>query len=224
MDFSRFLKENSLFVGAGARGQLVEDIESVMNSLIFNYFGFLGLVKLNNKAGYLKTYEKSDKAVSNVNNVGDDSTDVSLSLKLALDAGALKQATVMKMNKLLLAIRQKKVTSENLDDMQVRSILDEIKYSTYKPSTRVLQVLKDFHSGTISLAIMAKKLYILSKASDFASATVEFRDLVVKGQFIKLFSSLSDKELDSDKAPAQPAKTAETSTKKEPDAFFFKKP
>ena len=143
MDFAQFLKENSLFVGAGARGQLVEDIESVMNSLIFNYFGFLGLVKLNNKAGYLKTYEKSDKAVSNVNNVGDDSTDVSLSLKLALDAGAIKQATVMKMNKLLLAIRQKKVTSENLDDMQVRSILDEIKYSTYKPSTRVLQVLKD---------------------------------------------------------------------------------
>ncbi len=232
MDFSRFLKENSLFVGNNARTQLVDDTESVMDSLVFNYFGYLGLVKLNNKANYLNTYQKNDKTVTNVNNIGDDSNDVSLAVKLAFDAGAIKQATVTKMIRLLQEIRQKKITSDNLDEVNIRIILDEIRYTTNKPSTRVLQLLKDFHSGAVSLVVFTKKLYTLAKMKDYAPNTMEFRDLVIKGKFNTLFNDLSDIELNSPNLPSidgaakpiavetQPIPKEIPKEKELPDLFF----
>lgn len=232
MDFSNFLRENSLFTGAGVRTQLVDDIESVMDSLVFNYFGYLGLVKLNNKAGYLRTYQKNDKSIVNMNGISDDSNDVGLVVKLAFEADAIKYATATKMIKLLMLIQQKKINSDNFDEGLVRSLLDEIKYSTNKPSARVLQLLKDFHSGAISISIFTKKLYTLARMKDYSSSTTEFRDLVIKGKFNTLFNDLTDTNLNSPNTAtvvgaATPVNvkpvTKEVPKAKELDEFFFKK-
>ncbi len=234
MNFSDYLQENSLFGGDGnaTKDQVMEDNEKIMNSLVFNYFGFLGLVQLNSKSGFLKTYQQSDK-ISGINSITDESNDVALSMKLALDAGCIKQSSAVKMTKILQQIKQKKLDGETLTDVVVRSVLDDIKYTTFKPSTRVLQVLKDFHSGTISLAIFTKKLYILSKQKDYANETQEFRNLVIKGQYLKLFTELSDTELTSPNASSGAVNATtgkpEIATQslahpdKQVDAFFFKK-
>lgn len=227
MNFSDFLQENSLFGGDGGttKDQLLSNTESIMNSLVFNYFGFLGLVQLNAKSGFLKTYQSGDK-ISSVKDVGDDSNDVALSMKLALDAGCIKQSTAMKMTKILQQIKQKKLDGETLTDATVKSLLDEIRYATFKPSTRVLQLLKDFHSGTISLAIFTKRLYVLSKVKDFANETTEFRNLVIKGQYLKLFTELSDAELNTPNTTANKPNVETLSVahpEQQVDSFFFKK-
>lgn len=236
MNFSTFLQENSLFGGKDntTKDQLMIDNEKIMNSLIFNYFGFLGLVQLNAKSGFLKTYQQSDK-ISNINSIDDESNDVALSMKLALDAGCIKQPVAIKMTKILQQIKQKKLDGETLTDAVARSLLDEIKYTTFKPSPRVLQLLKDFHSGTVSLAIFTKKLYILSKQKDFAGETQEFRNLIIKGQYLKLFTELSDAELTSPNPTNSTAQVTDAVGKpeivtqsiahsdKQVDSFFFKK-
>jgi hypothetical protein len=237
MNFSDYLQENSLFGGKdnATKDQVMEDNEKIMNSLVFNYFGFLGLVHLNSKSGFLKTYQQSDK-ISGLNSITDESNDVALSMKLALDAGCIKQSSAIRMTKILQQIKQKKLDGETLTDVMVRSLLDDIKYTTFKPSPRLLMVLKDFHSGTISLPIFTKKLYILSKQKDYTNETLEFRTLVIKGQYLKLFTEVSDSELTSSNVPSStsPVNAAtgkpEIATQslahpdKQVDAFFFKKP
>lgn len=234
--FSKFLQENSLFGGKDntTKDQMMTDNEKIMNSLIFNYFGFLGLVQLNAKSGFLKTYQQSDK-ITNINSIGDDSNDVALSMKLALDAGCIRQTVALKMTKILQQIKQKKLDGETLTDAMVRSLLDEIKYATFKPSPRILQLLKDFHSGTVSLAIFTKKLYVLSKQKDYAGETQEFKNLIIKGQYLKLFTELSDAELTSPNVPSTVSPVNASSGKpeimsqsiahpdKQVDTFFFKK-
>lgn len=236
MNFSAFLQENSLFGGKDntTKDQIMADNEKIMNSLIFNYFGFLGLVQLNSKSGFLKTYQQSDK-ISGLNSITDDSNDVALSMKLALDAGCIKQAVAVKMTKILQQIKQKKLDGETLTDEIARSVLNDIRYTTFKPSPRLLQLVKDFHSGTVSLAIFTKKLYVLSKQKDYTDETIEFRNLVIKGQYLKLFTELSDTELTSPNMPSSVSPVNVNSGKPEiatqaiahpeqqVDSFFFKR-
>ena len=127
MNFSTYLRENSLFGGKDGvtKDQIIEDTEKIMNSLIFNFFGFLGLVQLNSKSGFLKTYQQSDK-ISNINSIGDENNDVALSMKLALDAGCIKQTVAVKMTKILQQIKQKKLDGETLTDDIPRSLLSDI--------------------------------------------------------------------------------------------------
>jgi hypothetical protein len=193
MNFSDFLHNNPLTEAVDT----TDDVEMAMNSIVFNFFGYIALVKLNSNSTYLKTYTRADKPVTNINAITSDNNSVLSSIKAAVDANAIKRATATKMTKILLEIRQKQIDSTTLDENVIRSLLDEIKYTTYKPSPRVLMLLKDFHGGVVSMSLFAKRLFILAKQKDFMDSTSEFRDLVTKGQFIKFFTSTSDAELTS---------------------------
>lgn len=227
MNFSDFLHKSPLSEAIDT----TDDVEMAMNSIVFNFFGYIALVKLNSNSSYLKSYTRADKPVTNISAITSDNNGVLSSIKAAVDSNAIKRVTAVKMTKILLAIRQKQIDSATLDENTIRSLLDEIKYLTYKPSPRVLMLLKDFHNGVVSMELFAKKLYILSKQKDFMDSTGEFRDLVTKGQFIKFFSSISDSELTSPSvATTNGAKIDVTGkpnigSSEEPkvESFFFKK-
>ena len=72
---------------------------------------------------------------------------------------------------------------------------------------------------------------MLSKQKDYTNETQEFRNLIIKGQYLKLFSELSDAELTSPNLPnsvstvdaATGKPEIETQSIAHPDTFFFKK-
>jgi hypothetical protein len=191
MRFKEFiqLQENSLYTDPASKAALLADKERVMDSLMFNFFGFLGLYKLSDTRGYMKSYETTEGKLI-VHNIGDTNHDVSLSIKLAYDAGLLNLDVVNKMTRLLALIKQKRLKSEDLNETLIRALLDEIHYATHKPSLRVFSIIQAFHNGALDLPNLAKELYQLAKLREYKNITGEFRDLVLKGQYNSLFAKL----------------------------------
>jgi hypothetical protein len=194
MKFKEFLElqENSLYTDSATKNALLADKERVMDSLMFNFFGFLGLYKLSDTRGYMKSYETTEGELT-IHDIGDTNHDVSLSIKLAYDAGLLNLDAVNKMTRLLIQIKQKKLKSEDLDETSIRGLLDEIHYTTHKPSLRVFSIIQAFHNGALDLPNLAKELYQLAKLREYKSTTKEFRNLVLKGQYNSLFVKLKSR-------------------------------
>lgn len=186
MNFKEFLTENSLYADAASKDTLMANNELLMDSLFFNYFGFLGLFLLNDKRGAMKTYETSEGKLY-INNIGDVNHDVSLAVKMAYDAKLIPQSVTNKMTKLLQLIKSKTIKGKDLDEAVVRDYLNEIKYDSNKPSPSVLAVVNAFHTGSLSLPALSRDLYTIAKKKGYKPITVEFRDLVMKGQYLSLF-------------------------------------
>ena len=192
MKFSEFvLNENSLYTNSTEKEEFLKNKEAVMNALIFNFFGFLGLFKLSDSSEYLKTYKRTEGSVMPTR-IGDDNHDLSLSVKLAYDLKMINQDTFNNMTKLLALIKRNKLTGDQLDENIIRGFLDKIRYKTYKPSQRVFTLIKQFHEGAITLPELSKALYKLSRLNDFESVSREYKKLVEKGHYIDLFLNLKD--------------------------------
>lgn len=189
VNFTTFLQENSLYKDDTSKATLMANNERLMDSLMFNYFGFLGLYALNDSRSMLKTYETTEGELV-VKNIGDTNHDVSLSVKMAFDANLISKSVVDKMTKLLVLIKGKQIKGKDLDVTIIRKYLDEIHYSTNKPSTKVYAIIKSFHDANIDLPTLAFNLYQIAKNKDYKAITEEFRNLVLKGQYTGLFKNL----------------------------------
>ena len=184
------ITENSLYTNPTERAALVKDKKRAMDALLINFFGFLGLYKLSDSRGYMKTYETTEGKLM-LNNIGDNNHDVSLSIKLAHEAGVLLLPSVNVMTKLLVLIKGKQIKGKDLDEQKVRDILQTMNIGSHQPDAKILTVFNEFISGSISLALLAKDLFIISKQPNFTSISVEYRNLVAKGQYNDFFSKLS---------------------------------
>lgn len=182
------LLENSLYSTPAERDALVKDKKRVMDAMCFSFFGFLGCYQLAQNRSFLKTYQQSEGQLR-LQSIGDNNHDVSLSIKLAEEAGAIPQAAAMNVTKLLYKIKSKQIRGP-LDENLIRDVVKTLKISSHRPDTMVYSVVTQFEDGSIGLGELAKKLYNLSKIKQFQSVSGEFRQLVMKGQYQELFNKL----------------------------------
>ena len=183
--------ENQLYTDAAGRATLIADKKACMDSLLINYFGFLGLYKLSDSRGYMRTYETTEGKLM-LNNIGDTNHDVSLSIKLAFEAGIITMGTVNMMTKLLVLIKNKTIKGADLREQNVRDILGTVLYKTHQPSPLVAAEMNQFAAGTISLPLLAKTFYYMTRTNKHLQPiTVEFRNLVMKGQYGDFFSKIT---------------------------------
>lgn len=185
------LQENSLYTDAASRAKLVADKRACMDALLINFFGFLGLFKLSDSRGYMKNYETTEGKLM-LSSIGDTNHDVSLSVKLAFEAGIIMLPVVNAMTKLLVLIKNKQIKSADLDEQKVRDILDGVLYKQHQPSPTILMAISNFHNGTISIGLLAKELYSLCRTNKhLIPVTTEFRNLVMKGQYGDFFNKMT---------------------------------
>lgn len=207
------LQENSLYVDATTRAALIADKRLCMDALLINYFGFLGLFKINDSRGIIKKYETTEGKLF-LNNIGDTNHDVSLAIKLAVEAGCLLQPAAMEMTKLLVLIKNKTVKGADLIEQNVKDLLKATMYHSHQPDAKILAIMDQFTAGTISLPLMAKELYIAAKAKHLQPITVEFRNIVMKGQYQELFAKIGpataipQNNTAANTAPTTPVQTA----------------
>lgn len=181
------LQENSLYTTPQEREDLLKDKKKVMDALCFSLLGFLGCFKLGYTRAYLKTYDQSEGKLQ-LNAIGDTNHDVSLSVKLADDAGIIPNSAAQIVTKLLYKIKTKQIKGPDLNDDQVRDLVRLLKIKSHPGDTMVNAVVADFEGGSLNLGQLAAKLYQLSKLPKFKTVSGEFRTLVLKGQFTELFA------------------------------------
>lgn len=170
------LYENSLYRTPQERGELLSDVQKVADTFFINFLGTMGLVSIDSGKTVLRQSIMDDGKLRMLN-VGDANKDMSLSVKLYMDVGAITSATANRISKLLLALKQRKV-STGFDETELRDIVSEIKIASHRPSPRILKLANSWIDGEITLQQYSKTLYMLIKAlKDFQPIASEFMEI-----------------------------------------------
>lgn len=82
------LKENSLYSGPNRRQDLVEDKEATMTALIINFFGTLGLLKIDAKKVKARRILNSQEQLQ-IGKIAETHNDMVLVIRLGVDAGII---------------------------------------------------------------------------------------------------------------------------------------
>lgn len=185
------LYENSLYRTPQERDELLSDVQKVADAFFINFLGTMGLVSIDSGKTVLRQSIMDDGELRMLN-VGDANKDMSLSVKLYMDVGAITSATANRISKLLLALKQRKVAT-GFDETELRDIVGEIKIASHRPSPRILKLVNSWIDGEITLQQYSKTLYMLIKAlKDFQPFAAEFME--VARRYLTNFADVKGKE------------------------------
>lgn len=185
------LYENSLYRTPQERDELLSDVQKVADAFFINFLGTMGLVSIDSGKTVLRQSIMDDGELRMLN-VGDANKDMSLSVKLYMDVGAITSATANRISKLLLALKQRKVAT-GFDETELRDIVGEIKIASHRPSPRILKLVNSWIDGEITLQQYSKTLYMLIKAlKDFQPIAAEFME--VARRYLTNFADVKGKE------------------------------
>jgi hypothetical protein len=207
-----FLDENTIYTTPAEKAAVLADKEKVMNLFFFNFLMFLGMFKMNDQTAGMKNYENAEGKLQ-IDNIGDDNHDVSVSVKLAYDSGFLLPAVTTRITKLLFLIKSKRLSGKDLDENLIRGIIADIKYKTFRPSPKVLAIVDQFQDGKLDLEHTAKELYLLSKIKPNKDGTLEVRELVMKGKYNTIFGKMGDYVPPSTTTTQTPTTTSQSTVK-----------
>lgn len=205
------LQENSLYTNQAEKDALMADKEKIMDALMLNFFGFLGLFKLSSGRAPLKKYEQTEKSLFPTK-IGDDNHDTSLVIKLAADAGLIQSTAINSMTKLLSLIKMKKIKDIDLNEDMVRDILKTIHYGTHKPSMRVKLLVDKFANKEITLGQFAFEANNLGRMKEYKGLIFEFRKIIKDGQYYNIFQKMTplDQQAQGQTPGAAPAVVSST--------------
>ena len=185
------LYENSLYRTPQERDELLSDVQKVADAFFINFLGTMGLVSIDSGKTVLRQSIMDDGELRMLN-VGDANKDMSLSVKLYMDVGAITSATANRISKLLLALKQRKV-STGFDEAEMRDIISEIKIASHRPSPRILKLVNSWMDEEITLQQYSKTLYMLIKAlKDFQPIASEFMEIARR--YLTNFADVKGKE------------------------------
>ena len=185
------LNENSLYSTPQEREELVADDQKVADAFFINFLGTMGLVSID--AGKIVLRQSiMDDGKLKMMNVGDANKDMSLSVKLYMEAGAITSATANEISRLLFALKQRKVSS-GFDEAELKNIVGEIKIASHRPSPRILKLVNSWMDGEITLQQYSKTLYMLIKAlKDYQPIASEFMEIARR--YLTNFADVKGKE------------------------------
>lgn len=185
------LYENSLYRTPQERDELLSDVQKVADAFFINFLGTMGLVSIDSGKTVLRQSIMDDGELRMLN-VGDANKDMSLSVKLYMDVGAITSATANRISKLLLALKQRNVAT-GFDETELRDIVGEIKIASHRPSPRILKLVNSWMEGEITLQQYSKTIYMLIKAlRDYQPIASEFMEIARR--YLTNFADVNGKE------------------------------
>ena len=185
-----FLIENSLYTTQSEYDDFIKDKEQVANALLFNFFGFISLFAAAPRKD-VKMWKTVEKQVR-LDNIGDENTDVSISVKMAYDAGMIPRSTADKFTKLLALFKQGKIVkNSDIDDDLMLDLFKLAKFDTVnKPSSQLRAAVQSYLDRDINIAFLAKEIYRYARLPDIAKVNQEFFKMYKSGMYLQVYSAL----------------------------------
>lgn len=170
-----FLVENSLYTNRKERDALLEDKERVSNAFWFNILGTMGLFAISSKRGLMKTHFQDDGKMF-LTTISDANKDVSLVVKLMHKVGGIRQTSATEIGKFLTLVKQRRIDSKSFDEESFRTMVGKINLNAARPHMLVLNIVKSYVDGEISVKQVARAFYDLIKTrkKEFLPVSSEF--------------------------------------------------
>lgn len=114
--------ENSLYSTEEEYDVLIQDKQRVQKAFLTSFLGVVMYYTLDNSKPQLRKYLKSEKRPQ-LAMIDEESNDTSIAVKMALDAGILKQQQAMKITRLITAL--KRYAIDDLDMQELRELVSD---------------------------------------------------------------------------------------------------
>lgn len=187
------LLENSLYTNQAEKDELLKDRQKIADALLYNYFGFISLFAAIPRKD-VKQWKNNELKVR-LDNITDDNTDVSLSVKLAYEAKMLPKSTVDKLTRLLSLFKQGKILkAKDINDDLIHDLFVLCRFdSVNKPSPKIMPVVRDYIDREINIAYLARDLYRFSRSDKVLKAvSTEFRDMFRNSGYVQVYSAFEN--------------------------------
>lgn len=116
------LVENSLYTTEEEYEEIVKDKARVQKIFITSFLGVVMYYSLDPNKPQLRKYLKSE-LTPRLNSISDEHNDLSIAVKMAVDAGILRQNQGMKISRLLLAL--KRYAIDDVDMQELRELVND---------------------------------------------------------------------------------------------------
>lgn len=190
-DFSD-LYENTLYSTQAEKDALLNDKEKVALAFTFNFFGMLGIVNAASpkQLALLKTYLKDDKKLR-ISSIDDTNHDISLSVKLAYEAGFFKSDTIVnEITRFLVKLKAGQV--DQIDSKIVWRWIDNLKPEFFQniPDSKIKQSVIEFRDNKGETVDISRLTFILKKKANKYPVAGDFQP------FAKRFNHLKELIID----------------------------
>lgn len=180
------LEEKSL--AAAINTDLLNERKAIATALFINYFGFLSLYSTTPKKDVRKY--KSLEQDLNVNAIGEENLDVSLSIKIAVDNHLITQSTALLLTRYLKQFQRGEIRSQyDIDADLVKELCIKCKFdSTNRVLPLIQPIVDEYLSGEINLQYIARDLYRKSRLPAIKEICNEFREYFMYGGYMGVYN------------------------------------
>lgn len=190
--FESDLVENSLYTNQAERDALLADKEKVALAFIFNFLGTIGIINAANpkQLNMLFKHLKDDKNLR-ITTIDDTNHDISLSLKLAYEAGFFKNdQTVNEITKFLVKLKSGQVTK--IDSKIVANWINDLKpdFAQKITDSKIKQAFLEFQQDKGETIDISRLTLVLKKRANKYAESGEFTP------FVKRFNHLKELIID----------------------------
>lgn len=174
------LQENTLYTTDAEKQALLADKDRVALAFVYNFLGMLGLIRAvpNDSAkNFIFRHLKTDKQLR-IQNIGDDNLDISLSVKLASDAGLFRTAqTVNDITRFLAKVKLGQV--DDIDSLKVAEWVDGLvtNFHTYLKIPGVRAAFVDFRNDAGKTLDISRLAIVLRRNATKVDVGGDFVDL-----------------------------------------------
>lgn len=190
--FESDLVENSLYTNQAEKDALLADKEKVALAFIFNFLGTIGIINAANpkQLNMLFKHLKDDKNLR-ISTINDTNHDISLSLKLAYEAGFFKNdQTVNEITKFLVKLKSGQV--DKIDSKIVANWVNDLKSDFAQKITdgKIKQAFLEFQQDKGETIDISRLTLVLKKRANKYAESGEFTP------FVKRFNHLKELIID----------------------------
>lgn len=161
------LTENTLYVSNEEKQELLKDNKVIADIVFLNYIGFLALYSINLK-GRIKQYRFIEGKINQAKDIEDTNTDVSVSLKLAQEAGLFTNVTLIRYTKVVQKIKQGSLKPKDITNDFLKELYTLGRFgTTVKLRPKVKAIANKWLSGEIEMTDIPKEIYKISKMPEY---------------------------------------------------------
>ena len=161
------LTENTLYVSNEEKQELLKDNKVIADIVFLNYIGFLALYSINLK-GRIKQYRFIEGKINQAKDIEDTNTDVSVSLKLAQEAGLFTNVTLIRYTKVIQKIKQGSLKPKDITNDFLKELYTLGRFgTTVKLRPKVKAIANKWLSGEIEMTDIPKEIYKISKMPEY---------------------------------------------------------
>ena len=182
------LTENTLYINDEEKQLLLANKKTTADIVFLNYIGFLALYSINLK-GKIKQYRFLEGEIKQAKDIDDTNMDVSISLKLAYEAGLFPNVALIRFTRILAKIKQGSIKPKDITNDMLKDLYTIDRFGTsVKLSPKVKAIADRWMTGEIDHQDIPKEIFKISKLPTYTNLLGDYYNFYKRSNIAEFYN------------------------------------